>query len=292
METELLVSLNKSPILPFSMNLDLFDVPSQDKPYLESIRQWVFTHTGLHFGERKQFVLYRRLQSLCWKLGIPNLEEMDRKLKEPITSHLAVEIACAVSTNHTFFFRESETLNKIQELVLPQLPPDEVWRIWSAASASGEEAYTVAILLAEALGLRHAQQRVAILGTDISHTMIDQAEHGVYGEGKTDSVPRHLLKRYFQPIGLNQWRVISDLKQMCTFRRMNLQSTPFPFQNPFHIVLCRNVLYYFDVAHQEQLVENLYDSAVPGGWLITSVTETLYGLNTRWQKVDAGIFRK
>lgn len=268
------------------------DIPWHDRPCLESVRQWIYTHTGLHFRASKQSVLYRRLLTLCWRLGIPNLAELDRLLHDETTPQLAIEVTCTVCTNHTFFFREPEVLRNLTDVIMPQLPAGETWRIWSAAAASGEEAYTVAILLAEALGLSRAQQQVAILGTDISHPMIEQAEHGVYADNRLEQAPPELFKRYFQPVGLKQWRVQSALKEMCTFRHMNLQNAPWPFKNPFHVVLCRNVLYYFDLKLQQELVERIYDVTTPGGWLMTSVTETLHGLSTRWHKVDAGLFRK
>jgi chemotaxis protein methyltransferase CheR len=217
---------------------------------------------------------------------------MDRQLHEQGSSQLAVHVVCAVSTHHTFFFRELEVLQQIQTTILPQLPRDETLRIWSAAAASGEEAYTLGILLTEALRQKHVLQQVAILGTDISHPMIEQAEHGVYDPGRMELVPPDLFKRYFEPVGLGQWRVATALKQLCTFRRMNLQSMPWPFKTPFHVIVCRNVLYYFDVPQQKRLVEEMYDWTIPGGWLVTSVTETLSGLSTRWCKVQVGLFRK
>jgi chemotaxis protein methyltransferase CheR len=82
------------------------------------------------------------------------------------------------------------------------------------------------------------------------------------------------------------------IKPMCTFRRMNLNNTPWPFQNQFHVVFCRNVLYYFDRPLQQELVERIYDHTLPGGWLITSVTETLYWAKTRWQTITTGVYRK
>lgn len=267
-------------------------VPAEEKVYVDSIREWIYSHTGMHFGDKKYFTLYRRLQTVCWRMGLPSMQEMDRRLHEPGSSHLAVQVVFAVSTNHTFFFREMEVLQQIQTRILPELPPGETWRIWSAATASGEEAYTLGILLSEALGPARARQRVAILGTDISHPMIEQAEHGVYDASRMELMPTELGKRYFEPVGLGQWRVGPELKQLCTFRRMNLQSMPWPFQNPFHMILCRNVLYYFDTPEQKRLVEEMYNVTAPGGWLLTSVTETIAGHSTPWHKVDVGMFRK
>ncbi len=267
-------------------------VPTQDRPAVDAIREWICHRTGLYFGEKKYFTLYRRLQTVCWRTGLSDLHEMARQLHESAGSQLAVQVVCAVCTNHTFFFREMEVLQQVQKLIVPQLPSNEEWRFWSAAAASGEEAYTLSILLAETLGAEQARRQVSILGTDISHPMIDLAEHGVYDANRLELVPPDLLKRYFEPVGLGQWRVRAELRQLCTFRRMNLQSMPWPFKNPFHVIVCRNVLYYFDVPEQKRLVEELYDWTAPGGWLITSVTETLSGQSTRWRKVDVGIFRK
>ncbi|HEX7587164.1 MAG TPA: CheR family methyltransferase [Anaerolineae bacterium] len=279
--------------LPFNSALQLeTTVPEGEKPYLDSIRQWIFGHTGLHFDDKKYFTLYRRLQTVCWRMTIPSLQELDRQLHEAGSSELAVQVVCAVSTNHTFFFRELDGLNRIERTILPELPRGEAWRIWSAAAASGEEAYTIAILLAEALGLDYALKMVSILGTDISHPMIDQAEHGVYDPGRLELVPPDLLAKYFEPTGLGQRRVIAAVRKLCTFRRMNLQSMPLPFKNPFHVIVCRNVLYYFDAPEQKRLLEEMYNWTVPGGWLITSATETISGQSTRWRKLDVGLFRK
>jgi chemotaxis protein methyltransferase CheR len=267
-------------------------IPRAEQPHLEYLRQWIFDHTGLHFSEKKHTNLYRRLHTLCWKLNVPSLEELARQLRDQVSPHLAVEVACAVSTNHTFFYREAEVLQQVPQMILPRLPVEGQWRIWSAAAASGDEAYTLAILFAEALGLEQAQERVAILGTDISYSMIERAEQGIYLDQKLEMLPPLARQRYFEKVDARQWRVISELKQMCTFRRMNLQSTPFPFKNSFHLILCRNVLYYFNQQTQIQLVERLYDAAESGGWLLTSVTETLHNVPTRWRKVGTGLFRK
>jgi len=280
------------PIVLPDLGLEGGAIPTEDLWHLESIRQWIFAHTGLHFGENKQVILYRRLKTLCWKQGLPGLQEMSQQLNGRTDSQLAVEVARAVSTNHTFFFRELQVLKRVAQAIAPQMADGPAWRIWSAAASSGEEVYTVAILLAEALGLARARQSVALLGTDISYPMIEQAEHAVYGAARLEEVPPQMFKQYFQPVGLGQWRVRPEVRQMCTFRRINLQSVPWPFKHSFHVILCRNVLYYFDLPGQEQLVERLYDVTLPGGWLVTSVTETLHGLRTRWRKVDAGIFRK
>jgi chemotaxis protein methyltransferase CheR len=260
--------------------------------HFEAIRQWVYTHTGLHFPEQKHSSLYHRLQRLCVLLKLDGLAELDEHLHQRDLPGLAITVAHAVSTNHTYFFRERDVLKFFEECIVPTLPSGQKWRIWSAASASGEEAYTIAIILAELFGLEQIRHRVAILGTDISHVAIDQAEHSIYHVQRLDNVPPWMRQRYFRPVGLEQWAINTDVKRLCTFRRLNLMSAPWPFQRSFHVVLARNVLYYFDKAHQRALVERLYEITEPGGWLLTSVIESLHGLNSRWQAVMPGVYYK
>ncbi len=260
--------------------------------YFESVRQWIYKHTGLHFSAEKRPVLYQRLKQLCWRLDIHGLKELDQHLRKRDFPNLAVEMARAISTNHTYFFREEEIMQFFQTQIVPHLPAKDRLRIWSAASSSGEEAYTIALILAETMGLGPARNRVSILGSDINPTVIEQAEHGIYDERTLEKVPQHLRQQYFHPLGLGQWGINPALKQMCTFRRLNLISKPWPFRNSFHVVLCRNVLYYFDRAQQQELVERAYEATLAGGWLITSVTESLWDINTRWQAVTAGVYRK
>lgn len=261
-------------------------------PYFESIRQWIYIRTGLHFPERKHLLLYPRLKKLCWQLGIADLKELDEHLHLKDRPGLVIEVVHAVSTNHTYFLREAEVLQFLQEQITPTLPPTEKWRIWSAAAASGEEAYSVAMLLAERYGLDHLTERVALLGTDISQPMIERAENALYDERRLDLVPLFLKQRYFKPVGPGHWGINPQLKQSCTFRRLNLMSAPWPFKASFHVILCRNVLYYFDRDHQRTLLERLYEVTQPGGWLLTSVTESLWGLNTPWRPVISGVYRK
>ncbi len=264
----------------------------EELPHFESIRQWIYLNTGLNFPERKHLLLYPRLKKLCWHLGIADLKELDQHLHLRDMPGLPVEVARAVSTNHTYFLREPEVLQFFQEQITETLPPTEKWRIWSAAAASGEEAYSVAILLAEKYGLDQLSERAALLGTDISQPMIEGAERGLYDERRLDLLPEYLRLRYFQPVGLDQWQINTRLKQACIFRRLNLMSAPWPFKDSFHVILCRNVLYYFDRNHQRTLLERLYEVTIPGGWLLTSVTESLWGLNTPWRPVMSGVYRK
>ena len=274
-------------------SISLIEIPYHEQQSLDELRQWLVDATGMNYHLRKRDILYSRLQSMCWRLGIDNIEELNRLLHDSDNSEwLAKEVVRIASTNYTFFFRETETLDFLRQHILPSLPLDEKWRIWSAAAASGEEAYSVAMLLAEVFGPQMACERAAILGTDISYPMIEQAESAAYSEQRLDCLPSALRSRYFLPTKGGKSVLIPALKDMCTFRRLNLMSAPWPFHNPFHVILCRNVFYYFDKSQQFELVERLYDAATPKAWLLTSVTETFHAMPIRWKRVTAGVWKK
>ncbi len=263
-----------------------------DEQTLDLVRQWIYAHTGLYYPTDKLPLLAQRLKAVCRELRIPDLSTLYQFLKDGNRPDLALELAQAVSTNHTYFFRELENIKFFQQRIIPTLPSVERWRIWSGACASGEEVYTLAIVLAETLGMDWARRKGAILGTDISPAMIELAERGVYHYHKLQPIPEALRQKYFRPVGLGQWQVKPELQEWCVFRRLNLVSNPWPFKNRFHVVLLRNVLYYFDNEVRREVVERAYDTTAPGGWLVTSVTESLRNINTRWTWVRPGIYRK
>ncbi len=268
-------------------------IAKSDEPYLQEIQRWIYAHSGIHYTDRKLVLLYKRLQSLCQRLELQSLQQLAEALRDGSIPGIRKEVAHAASTNHTYFFREPEVLEFFQQRIVPSLPPAERWRIWSAAASSGEELYTLAIILAESLGgVEAARSRVAILGTDISETVIRQAEHGVYNERRMDGLDERLRDRYFSRVGLGNWRVDRELQKMAIFRRLNLKSRPWPFSRHFDVVFCRNVLYYFDAEHQTDVLNSIYQVTRPGGWLVTSVTESIRDLATPWKMITSGIYRK
>jgi chemotaxis protein methyltransferase CheR len=197
----------------------------------------------------------------------------------------------AASTNHTFFFREKEVLGYFRTQLLPILAHRSEIRIWSAACSTGDEVYTLAILIAEALGVE-ALKRVHLLGTDISAPVIDAAEAGIFPARHLELVPSDIVRRYMHPVGIGQFQVNDAIRAACTFRRMNLKKAPYPFQRPFQAVFCRNVLYYFTPADQKAVVDAIADVTEPGGLLFTSVTENVRDLSQRWQGIDSGIYQR
>ena len=255
------------------------------------IGHWLQQRCGMVFPDKKRELLINRMQSVCDRYKIPDLKTLADRLVTGMDDELLYAVIHAASTNHTYFFREPQVLDYFKENILPNLPAEGV-RIWSAAAASGDEAYTLAIIAAEKRGLPWAKHHLSILGTDISSVVIVEAEKAVYGSLHLDKMPKEMLPNYFDAVAGDLYQVKPQIRKMCLFRRLNLINQPYPFQRKFHVVFCRNVLYYFDKSQQKRIVEAIYDVTEPGGWLLTSVTVSLRSLESSWQLVDNGIYRK
>lgn len=265
-------------------------LPQTDRQAYQHIRDWIHSTTGMHYPEKKTNVLLQRLVHVCNRNQLNSFSELVLEIQKATGHDLRLAVLHAASTNHTFFYREQKILDFFMDNV-PKAFPNEKLRIWSAASSTGEEAYSLAIMLSERFGV-NVKNKAAILGTDISASVIEHAEKGVYDGQRLEHVPRTLLPKYFSYGGMNQFRVHDGIKELCTFRRLNLQASPFPFRSKFHTVFCRNVLYYFEKPDQRKVVEALYDVTETGGYLLTSVTESVRELNTRWVYLEAGIYQK
>jgi chemotaxis protein methyltransferase CheR len=256
------------------------------------IRSWLAQRCGIFYADRKEELLAYRLVRVIERFGLDGVGDLARRVERGDQHEILLAVMHAASTNHTFFFREPAVLDFFRDTILPSLSQLSDLRIWSAAAATGDEAYTLGIIAAESWGLDRVLGRLAILGTDISAPVIAQAESGVFAASHLEQMPKFLKDKYFRPHGIGQYQITSEIRSICTFRRLNLKSIPYPFQKPFSVIFCRNILYYFERDDQFKLLETLYDVTEPSGWLLTSVTESLRDLGTRWLSVDSGIYRR
>ena len=257
----------------------------------ESIRAWLASRCGIHYADEKRDLLIQRLSRVQRAFSYNNLDQLAHNLVTVPVSEVEIAVISAASTNHTYFFREIEILTNFRENILPLLKDRREIRIWSAACSTGDEAFTIAMIIADALG-EDALRRTTILGTDISAPVIERAELGIVSDRQVDKVPDHLREKYLKPVGLDQYQIADVIRRPCTFRRMNLRTTPYPFQNQFQVVFSRNVLYYFDGRSQADTLSAIHAVTEPGGWLITSVTESIRDLESPWVSETNGIHRK
>jgi chemotaxis protein methyltransferase CheR len=261
-------------------------------PILEKIQQWIHFHTGIHFNSEKISLLEQRLDALRFRNGIQSNQELMQKVENEKDQVLIKQLIDVATTNHTHFYRETDSLFFFRDHIANSFNNGKTCRVWSAASSSGEELYTLALLLVEKYALNHIKTHFSFLGTDLNQRVIEHAELAIYHQQRLADMPKDIQNKWFQSTGLEQWSLHNDIKQLCTFRRLNLKKTPWPFSRFFHCVFLRNVLYYFDAKTQEEIVNQVYKVTEPNGFLITSVTESLANLKTPWQKVHAGVYQK
>ena len=255
---------------------------------VSALEAWVGQNFGIRYGADQRGLFAGRIAALSRDLNVPPVIILTRVVSGDRTT--IVRLGEAVSTNHTLFFREDEIFDYLAGEIIPRMPPGPT-RVWSAATSSGDEAYSLAIAFLEAWGPA-AAARVRILGTDLSERQVRAAEAAVYPQPQLQRLSPDRRKRWFHPAGLGQFAVGAEARGLCTFRRFNLTQSPWPFEQRFHLIFLRNVLYYFEPDVRRKVVESCFDAAEPGAWLVTSLTEPMLDLITRWTPVRPAVFRR
>lgn len=253
------------------------------------VRDWVAQRIGIHFPNDKLNTLEQRLEAVLNQCKLPDHQALLSELNQG-SSRVHIALARNVSTNHTLFFREQSVLKRFFASHYTPPSPGAQHRFWSAASSTGEEAYTVLMMLDAQYG--QVSERVRLLGTDISDRAIQHAQKGEYAAGRMSDVPSLFNERYFKKTGSDHWTIAPQIRRAATFRRLNLLHSPWPFHHKMHVVFCRNVLYYFTKSNQEKVLRSIYNATAPGGFLVTSVTESFSELDVPWVQRDTGIHQK
>lgn len=253
---------------------------------LTGIRSWAQRNCGLSFSSEQHSMVESRIDALCRELRVEPDSILNRLTGGD--ADMALRVAEALSTNYTFFRREPEMFEYLASQIFPKLTDGPI-RIWSAATSSGDEAYSIAMAAYDHYGTA-ALARVRILGTDLSERQIRAAEQGIYPRGQLTQLGDAHVQRWFKPVGGDRMQVDSSLKQLCTFRRFNLTQGHWPFENGFHVIFLRNVLYYFEAPLRRLILEKCYDAAMPGAVLITSLTEPMINVQTRWRSLRPAVF--
>ncbi len=247
-------------------------------------RKLIYEKTGISMRETKQVLVSNRLRKRIVTLGLSGYADYYRFLTESRSREQELaHFIDAVSTNETYFFREMNHFSALEQTILPKLfAGRRTLVVWSAGCSTGEEAYTLRIVLQEGQRrLWHGQAR--ILATDISRQVIDKAREGIYGERSLRFVPEEIRTRYFRPLGNRTWRVNGELTEGVEFRVHNLLQDK-PPERKFDLIFCRNVMIYFDKATQMKLVDEQFaDVLDPQGYLCIGHSESLSGISLRFR---------
>lgn len=261
--------------------------PISDEDFKKFARL-LYEHAGIYLSDRKKLMLETRLRR---RLNHHQLEHFGQYYRLVTSEEHRDELQIMVdhlTTNETHFFREAEHFQFLSQ-VLKQQTQD--CRVWCAASSSGEEVYTLAMVLDEALGDGHW----SVLGSDISQRMLQQAKRAIYPETSNTSIPQHYLKRYcLKGVGPQNGRFTVErrLKQAVDFRHLNL-TQPLPVDlGEFDFIFIRNVMIYFDAPTKQRVVNQALTHLKLGGYIFTSHAETLHGLSNRLTMIRPSIYRK
>ncbi len=260
------------------------------------ISRVVYERTGIVLGQGKQELVKARLAKRMRATRIDSVKDYIKYIKEDPTGSEMRELLDAITTNKTSFFREPDHFDYLRDAILPELKSRyKAIRIWSAGCSTGEEPYTISMVLHEAFPDIHSAD-VKILATDIANTVLAEARSGEYTFDKVKEVPKPYLTKYFTTIqGVNEtiWRIAPSVRKIVYFARLNLMEE-WPMKGPFQVIFCRNVMIYFDRPTRERLVNRFYDYLCPGGYLLVGHSECL-SLSTshnNYVYVRPGIYRK
>ena len=257
---------------------------------IKVLSSYIYNISGISIDASKAYLLETRFGKLLEEEGCKSYSEFYHKAKSDARKGLEKKIINAITTNETLFFRDTGPFDLLKFKILPDLidarsgnsarPASTNLRIWSSACSTGQEVYSIAIVIKELLGGAN-KHKLTLIGTDLSDAAIAQASAGTYNKFEIErGLPQDKLQRYFTPAGGN-WKIKDELRAMATFRRMNLMES-FIGMGKFDIILCRNVAIYFTLQDRKKLFNKIADALQPDGYLIIGSTESLTGVCPRF----------
>jgi len=279
-------------------NAFLLASPEITEADFNRFRSLIYERSGISLNEGKKELVRARLLKRMRKCGLRSFKDYYLQVQDDTTGMELVYLLDAISTNQTFFFREPQHFEYLAEHILPKHAGPASGRrrlhIWSAGCSSGEEPYTLAMVILEYRERFRPGWEVQITASDLSTRVLDQARQGIYPENRLGQTSPDFLKRYFQK-GVNRQagfvRVKPQVRQAVEFVRLNLME-PFPFQEGLDIIFCRNVMIYFDKPTQERLVKKFYQVLHPGGYLFIGHSESLAGVAHNFSYRQPTIYQK
>ncbi len=252
--------------------------------------KYIYGLCGINIEASKAYLLETRLGKLLESEKCDSFTTFYYKAKADSSKLLEKQIIDAITTNETLFFRDASPFDLLKHKIIPEMidhrstsvpkgSPVPI-RIWSAACSTGQEIYSIAIVLRELLGPNH-NYSIKLLGTDISDTAIKQASYGVYNKFEIErGLPREKLQRYFTTQG-ESWKISDEIRAMATFRKFNLMES-FSSLGKFDIIFCRNVAIYFILEDRIKVFNKVADSLEMDGYLMIGATESLTGVCPRF----------
>lgn len=265
--------------------------PELENDVYLSIRNLVYRKAGINLGAGKQALVQARLGKRLRALELDDYRSYLEYLMADASGEEVVQLLDVISTNHTYFFRESEHFGYLTDFLRQHLSAgNSKLRIWCAAASTGEEPYTLAMVGLEACQGRNIDLR--ILATDISTRVLRACLNGIYTSEKIQEIPDELVRRWWKQTENGDWSAHKSLRDVLTFSRLNLMETPYPMKGPFDVIFCRNVMIYFDQSGRETFVREAIRLLRPGGLLVVGHAESLAGLPHNLKTLKPSVYLK
>ena len=280
----------------YEMDISGREIGISDSEF-EMIRTYIYDKAGINLTEQKKSLVLSRLKNLVRDLGAGRFKNYYNHVINDKTGAALSEMVDRISTNHTYFYRENEHFDFFAQTALPEIEKfirskgSNDLRIWCAASSTGEEPYTLAMLMLEYFGDKYKNFDAGILATDISSRALTKATTGVYSDNTISKLPEKYKSKYFNKLDNGMWAVNEKVKREVTYRRFNLMDN-LPFKKPFHIIFCRNVMIYFDQKTRNTLINRFFDATEKFGYLFVGHSESLGRNLENYTNVSPAIYRK
>jgi chemotaxis protein methyltransferase CheR len=265
-----------------------------DREFTELV-QFIKRNFGIDLSQKRSLV-QGRLHNYMIQCGFDSFSSYFHYLVSDKTDQAGTVLVNKLTTNHTYFMREPQHFEFLEKVILADLvkgvKKEKDLRIWSAGCSSGEEPYTLAMIIDSFLGLEKCQWDTKILATDISAAVLERAQKGIYPSNQLTTVPSSWRSKYFHRIDDENSVIHEKIRQEVIFRRFNLMNAAFPFKKKFHLILCRNVMIYFDSDTRRELVNRFYNHMEPGGYLFIGHSESLNRNDSKYSFVAPAIYRR
>lgn len=261
----------------------------------KELTAYIKRNYGINIKEEKKSLITGRLSNLLMEKEISNFADYYDYVVSDVTGNAAVELINKITTNHTFFMREADHFDFFRNQVLPYLVntvQDKDLRIWSAGCSSGQEPYTLAMILDEYFGQEKIWWDTKILATDISTKALHKAEKAIYSNEEINMLPSYWKINYLNQYDKNNCVINEKIRKEVIFRKLNFMDQSFPFKRKFHTIFCRNVMIYFDNDTKRELVHKFYDLLEDGGYLFIGHSESLNREETKFRYIMPAVYRK